>query len=546
MIRAIAAAGLAFLLWPAAGSAQPMQSPEAFLLGRISGGATLERYLKAMRSEFARIDADADGKIDAADEAAHKAISATSFRTSMAMQTMYADLNGDGVVTADELRHKLLYDRRMMSSYTMQRGAAALSSSARVEQDVARLMGADTNKDGRVTWQEAIDFAKKQPGYDRINAYGLGTTTSQALALAPAGKTALTLAELEAAATAFFKSVDTDSNGTISLDELDVARRRINRAYGKSIRHHMQQQARVVCDLPKVSAAAKVVLLSAYETEALSSVALGPQDEVTGVGSINVQPGKEPLYIVIVSFRPTIWRFYGATERIERAVVTTASTFTDKSDHKRHYAAGVTGLPAERVSFPKQVGCLRYFSDAPSIASAQAAGAVKADIGKMPDVVAAKYKLSTFIVPSGKIEAINNNRPQLLVIQKSGGTLTINGDASKIQVVTPSGNIERELRRYHPGGVITVDAKKVVANVTAEPYAVLPEEAGLAQLVQSGALTQNDLGEFLINKKITFPAGLNGAHGVKFLLRRGVPKPDGSPGHSTVIAEETGEPVNLR
>ena len=68
-------------------------------------------------------------------------------------------------------------------------------------------------------------------------------------------------------------------------------------------------------------------------------------------------------------------------------------------------------------------------------------------------------------MPSGKIEAIDSNRPQLLVIQKSGGTLTINGDASKIQVVTPSGNIERELRRYHPGGVITVDAKKVVANV---------------------------------------------------------------------------------
>ena len=62
------------------------------------------------------------------------------------------------------------------------------------------------------------------------------------------------------------------------------------------------------------------------------------------------------------------------------------------------------------------------------------------------------------------------------------------------------------------------------------------EEAGLAQLVQSGALTQNGLGEFLINKKITFPAGLTGAHGVKFLLRRGVPKPDGDPGHSAVLS----------
>ncbi len=546
MIRAIAAVGLAVLLWPAAGLAGPMQSPEAFLLRHLSGGSTLERYLKAIRSEFVRIDADADGKIDAADEAVHKAIGATSFRTSAAMRIMYADLNGDGVVTADELRQKLQYDRRMMSSYAILHRAPAFSPDARVDQDVAKMMEADTNKDGRVTWQEAIDYAKKQPGYDRINAYGLGMTTRQALALAPAGKSAVTLAELEAAATAFFRRVDTDNNGTISLDELDAVRRRINSAYSNAIRQYTQQKARIVCDMPKASAAAKVVLLSAYQTEALSTVALGPQDEVTGVGSVNVQPGKEPLYIVIVSFRPAIWRFYGATERIERVVVTTTSSFIDKTDHKPHYAAGVTGLPAERVTFPKQLGCLRYFSEAPSIASAQAAGAVKADVGKMPDVVAAKYGVSAFVVPAGKIEMIASDRPQLLVIQKSGGTLTINGDSSKIRVVTPSGNIERELRRFHPGGVIEVDAKKVVANVPAEPYAVLPQEAGLVQLLRSGALTENDLGEFLINKKITFPAGLTGAHGVKFLLRRGVPKPDGDPGHSAVIAEETGKPVKLR
>jgi hypothetical protein len=68
---------------------------------------------------------------------------------------------------------------------------------------------------------------------------------------------------------------------------------------------------------------------------------------------------------------------------------------------------------------------------------------------------------------------------------------------------------------------------------------VLPQEAGLIQLEQSGVLSQNQSGEFLIHRQIRFPAELSGAHGVKFLLLRGVPKPEGDPGHSCVIDEAT-------
>jgi hypothetical protein len=52
--------------------------------------------------------------------------------------------------------------------------------------------------------------------------------------------------------------------------------------------------------------------------------------------------------------------------------------------------------------------------------------------------------------------------------------------------------------------------------------------------------------EFRIVRKMRFPAGLSGAHSVRFILARGVPMPDGSPGHSTVISEETGQPVRTR
>lgn len=74
---------------------------------------------------------------------------------------------------------------------------------------------------------------------------------------------------------------------------------------------------------------------------------------------------------------------------------------------------------------------------------------------------------------------------------------------------------------------------------------MLPQQAGLIQLVQQGALTQNSSGEFPIHRKIRFPAGLAGAHSVKFLLLRGVPLPDGDPAHSEVVSEETGQPIKF-
>jgi hypothetical protein len=41
--------------------------PNALLAARLQAGATLERYLQNMRQEFLRLDADGNGKLDAAD-----------------------------------------------------------------------------------------------------------------------------------------------------------------------------------------------------------------------------------------------------------------------------------------------------------------------------------------------------------------------------------------------------------------------------------------------------------------------------------------------
>jgi Ca2+-binding EF-hand superfamily protein len=540
----IVAASLALLFSMQEGSAQSPssgQQPNAYLLQHLVGGITLERYLQAVRLGLARLDADSNGILDAADIELHNGMSAATYRTSFATRIMMADLNGDNAVTEDELRRKLHYDQRQMAMPTTRPATPTMEE--RIEQEVRKFMAADVNHDGRITWDEAIELAKKQPDYPRPNVYGLSAGISQLLTLAPVGKTAITFAEIDEAATALFRKVDADNNGTISLDELQVSRNSLIQANAQASLQRTIDTPRVVCDAPKASDAAKLILLGAYQTESLSNVTLGSQDQVVGVGNVVVEPGPDPLYIAIATYQPTIWRFYGATERVERVVVMSNGAQPDRATPNVVSLAGVVGLPADRTSFPQAAGCLRYFYVTPSTESAIAGGAIKAAAGKTPDVVAGKYAMIAFNVPSGKVESTGQVRSGGLQIVQGGTTYRL--ENGKMSVVKPDQNVEQSLDRFHPGGVVTIDAKTVVASAKAEPYEVLPQEAGLSQLVKSGVLTRNENGEFLINKKTRLPAGLTGSHSVKFLLRRDVPKPEGHPGHSTVISEETGETVKF-
>ena len=533
---AFAAACLAasFMMQESAAQPAPAIAPNNYLFQHMPGGTTLERYLQVFRQDFRRLDADGNGTLDAADIDLHDQMTKASALMPIAMRMFMADLNGDGVITEDELRRRLQYDQRLTNS-------PSATIAANVEQEVRKFMAADTDHDGRITWDEAIAWLRQQA--NPAATYGMGVTVKQVLTLAPPGKSSLTLAELEDAATAFFRKVDTDSNGTISLDELETERTRVNQANLDVTRQRATEAARVNCDVPKASDAAKVVLLSAYETESLSTVALGSQNEVTGVGNVVAEPGTGPLYLVIATNQATIWRFYGATDRIERVVVMSTQPWSGKLAKNAPPRAGVVGVPAERVSFPHAGNCLSYFTTAPSTQSAQAAGTVKAVVGKSPEVVVAKYSVIAFNAPSGRIESTKTGGGGGLIIVQNGQRFVV--ENGKMRALETTQNPDAELDRFHPGGVVTIDAKAVVASVPVEPYEVLPQEAGLSQLVKSGALSRNGSNEFLINKEMRFPGGLNGAHSVKFLLRRGVPTPTGHPGHSTVISEETGEQLKF-
>ena len=294
---------------------------------------------------------------------------------------------------------------------------------------------------------------------------------------------------------------------------------------------------------------------------------LGSQDVSTGTGEIRIEPGEGPLYVVVVSHDPTIWRVTGDTDRVERMVafgatvsptaVTIGSTprippglavppsgpaspppvARPVAPEQPKSVAGVTGLPAGRVSFPVRANCLRFFAEAQSGDGAYVLAAIRRDTGKEPAVVAARQNAAAFSVPSGQIRSAYEDKKQpRLTIQKEFGTLTLKGDTSGVVIRTGPTDLEADLEQFSPGGVVDIDPATVVASVTPVRYDVLPGAAGLLQLQNAGALTRNARGEFLIHQKIRFPAGLNGLS-ASFLLLRGVPVTDGRPDGASVVSE---------
>ncbi|TMI99893.1 MAG: hypothetical protein E6G97_20050 [Alphaproteobacteria bacterium] len=534
--------------------AQPRQpaapDPAIQLTRLINPGTRLPHFLEQARNLFRIADANVDGVVSADDIEWFAVQTAMGARANIVAELLRYDINGDGVVTRDEIVEIETRNGRARRSLA---GAVAQSEEAMqkaVDAAVARRMQADIDGDGRIEFAEMLAHARRSA--TAVNPFE--PTVRMVLGMDKDGDGKTTLEEFNAAATAIFRGVDTDGDDVVSKEELDAYRigtgqitaSQVSRPRDEAARQRQQEEQeklareQAACAMPSASEHATLVLLSAYQADALSTTTIGSQDVAVGTGTITVQPGEAPIYLVLASFRPTIWRVQGAAGRIERLVLAGNNTGPNSGLRDQLPLVGVTGIAAERVTFLRRPGCVGYFTEIPSIQAATAIGALRREIGREPSVIAARYEVSGFVVPSGEAITRGDGGKTKLVIVKEGGMLRLQGDTRNIVVRTPSGSLVSELHSYSPGGVVEVDAKDVVASKPAEPYEVLPQQAGLIQLVQSGALTQNGRGEFLIHGKIRFPAELYGAHSVKFLLLRGVPEPDGDPGHSDVISEETG------
>jgi Ca2+-binding EF-hand superfamily protein len=462
---------------------QDVGSPKAtdVLVEQIRPGIFLEQYIAQLVSELRQADRDGNG-LDAGDVKLARNIAAAQARASVAGELLRQDLDGDLVVTREEIEQ------------------AARRSDSRYRPDLDRQLGQfDRNGDGRITITEALAARRERRPSDRLDAL---------LALAPNGNGRITARELRSLAEKTFAAVDDDGDDKISEEEY--------RRIAPQVQAAQSARMAPVCGLPEAPVGARVVLFGTYEANALSSAVIGGQDKETNLMDVTIEPGTEPLYIVLTSYESMVWRFNGAAGRVARVVVSSVQGADNGIS-----ASGVMGVPASKVTIGEP-NCPRYFSKLGS-ESAGATATVRRSIDREPNSVFATYSAQQISLPSGQIiKATHGSAP-----------LPRGFDAQ----------MWSEASRYWEAGLVQVDPRHVVTKARAEPYKVYPSQMGLAQLLGSGAIERNASGYRIVRPIPRMPPSMGGAHSVKMTVAKGVPLPPGDPVHTCVTIEDTGEAI---
>ena len=270
------------------------------------------------------------------------------------------------------------------------------------------------------------------------------------------------------------------------------------------------------CEMPSASDHAKVLLVTIGGGEGLSTTTIATQEARVSTAAISIEPGSEPLYVVVSSEDAAIWRMSGAIDRVERIVLATLAS--ERGGTSSPPLAGITGISPDRITFLKLPRCLEYFVDAPSTASAISAAIVKRYTGKAPVIIAGRVTAAEIVLPSGVFKT------------------EWKGDLPDTIDKTSQSAINAVLA--YPAGIVEIEPATVTATAPTERYKILPGWFGLLQLERDGVVQWNRSRELIIRKQMRFPGGLYGSDSARFFLPQGVPEPEGIPGHSCVYSEE--------
>lgn len=562
---AVLVAGLACASLVGAANAQ-VQNPSAattaaadswilkYLPFSLRSSGSYEQVQQQARSVF--LQWSTDGLTISEKSIADKeAIQRAQQRAQKISQWAQLDLDGDGVATRPEIEIAL---RTKAGQPMHMRGVSPTPE--QLAQSLSRLvteaLAADRNGDGQITLAEAIAAAEEKIG----NRSGRARSQRQAAAsdvfsLDSDGDGTVTLAEFESALARLYKQVDTDGDGKISSDEANAMQRRMNEAREAALAEEKLAQKAAACGFPRAAPASKVLLVGTYEGAGIANVIIGQRRGETGVVDIRIEPGNESLHLVLTSFRPTIWRFSGVTERVAQATIA-ANAADDKSP-----GSGVIGLATARVFVAKVARCLGAFTEERSKDAVDARNALMQLIGKAADIVSARYTTVALALPSGNHDD-NSSLPGALPLPTSG----------------PGLGFWQTFQNRYRKGVIDIDPVSVVATTPARKLDVLPADAGIAQFLDTGALegvgeellvstgdtimskTHGSLllimgrkpgdgriirrpSELRITRQIVLPSGMCSAYRPVFHLMRDVPIPESDECLPCILSEATLKPV---
>lgn len=469
-----------------------IQLPKSFVNRLIRQPDADQRLLTALQ-QFERIDLDGNG-ITQEDLDRRHLMDAARMRSTYVQRYLAYDLNADGIVTREEMENTIIWK----SSGNMSRSSNSASARLRMQQRLKKLLEpfekGDLNRDDVLDASEVFELAKNQADTQLQKRSGRRQSSLEGSIM----------------------SLDFNSDGVVSEQEFIAAISKLTPE--SSTGQRANSAVRFVqpgCVVPQARSDEKLALFGVYEGTAVSSVTILGQDKPTSAAEVFIKEGKEPLYVVLTSYDPIVWKFLGATSRVRTVVL-----YSAVGSNTGITGSGLTGLDKSRVSFVAGRNCLGYFHRTGDLKEAKVKAQVRDLTGAEPDYVLGHYKVGFVTLPDGPVEKLTRNHQPPARSKLNFGLL-----------------------RFAPSGLMKFDASTIVSQQPANDYEVLPQEAGLAQLLDEKKIERIGRGTYKIKQKIHIPAGLAGAHSVKFLLPKGVPAPIGSPGHSCVFSEATGRAI---
>lgn len=479
------------------------------LLKPLRKGAVREQYISQVVGPLRVADREGDGLVKADIERSNT-ISETFARYRRIREFLQYDYNGDWKLSVDEILQ--------FSSVSNLEEAQK-----RAERTVARF---DNNGDGIATLEEANMKPKRQRPFqvDRL---------SSLLGLDSNGDGRVVASELVTLAEKTFDHFD--SNGDGSIDKAEYGE--VSKVESIATRSAEVRQAG--CAFSPASAKAELVFLRANYAKRVSAAFVGSEEKTTSVVDVTIEPGKSPIYLVLGSSSPMVWRVTGATKRIEKAVIGSNDSVNrllprDKYAQSATSAVGLIGLPEEKVSIVGPDCLSQHF--APSSYDRMNANIVSQIIANRPaDVVASIENAFDIAVPSALSPKKANTDPY---------------PPPPAPAPAPSGYVSKrwqEIARDTQNYVIDIDPEDVVASEPVGRYTVNPGHFGIAQMVEEGILRPDDKSRLVVLQNVkAWPAGLAGIKAVTFVISDGVKVPEKSPKSSCVLTTAEASQGNWR
>lgn len=438
---------------------------------RLSGDrpATLADTRRVLEQIFDEQDLQGAGITTAVREALQTLPEAQQ-RGRLLGEALAFDLDGDGRVTRHELTLALGGRvRRYIHANGVRMKPTEAQVAAQLDKLIGEKMAADSDGDGVLTLDELIRHAKAE---GRKATYAAGRLVPQEFDKDKDGT--VTRAEFLAVVDRLLARIDANADGSLDLSE--AVRASAWQREARELASHLLMQDRqkaqqmekaAACALPRPSPEALIVVLAAGSGTAAADVAFALDAPVLAdYANLEIAPGERPIYLVLTSLEPIVWHLSGATGRVERLVIGGAGPRS-----KGMPLAGVVGLEKIRIHFA-------YKSECPSPPLRTSLGErvrlkneVAALLAREADDVFLHHRLAKLVLPGGTAApapAIETARS--LSTGEEGETL------------------RQEFLLRYPAGVAHVAAERVVASTAHVALTGLPAQAGIAELIDQGAL----------------------------------------------------------